>query len=326
MCYVLHLIAYIIIQYHGTITTVIVHQLSSTMSKVCQKKTVQQKRKSKAKPQTYTVIERANDFGRKYSPGPNPPDTTAQPWWPITISSIRAPGDYTFDLLISDFLAQVGKGLTFNPNTWNSDSSNSFRLQIRIQRVAVWNLTGRIVSLVVWDIEEITAINSDHTENDTLGSWIDCGGSSTFPAIGYSYPSTHHRRVFRPDPRYSGYKILTTSGGSKDSILYHIKIEWRSDGIPKPSTLIRFPTVERVIGQLGPKLDAVVSAVECAEKKREESSSSVIKTVVDGVDLAANVVLPIAYPGVFRGDATTIASLCSGSSSSFADLTIQDEA
>lgn len=295
------------------------------MSKVSQKKIVQQKRKPKRTP-AYTVSERSNDYGRKYSPGPNPPDTTAQPWWPLTVSAIRNPGDYTFDNLITDFLSQVGKGLTFNPKTWNSDASDSFRLQIRIQRVAVWNLTGRIVSLVVWDIEEITSVNGDHTEKDTLGSWIDCGGTSSFPAIGYHYPATHHRRVFRPDPRYAGYKILTTSAGSRDSLLYHIKIEWRSDGIPNPSMLVRYPVVERVLGKLVPKIDEVVSAVQQAEKKREDSASSVIKTVVDGVDLAANVVLPITYPGVFRGDATTIASLCSGSSSSFADLTVNDEA
>nr|AOR51385.1 ORF1 [Chaq virus-like 2] len=291
------------------------------MSSKSQKKVVQQKRNKRSKA-NYTPSERANDYGRKYSPGPNPPDVTAQPWWPVTISAIRKPGDYTFNNLIADFLAQVGKGNTFNSADWNSDKGSPFRLQVRFQKVAVWNLTGRLVSLVVWDIEEINYVsNSDHTEKDTLGSWIDCGGSSTFPAIGYNYPASHHRRVFRPDPRYDGYKILTTSSSSTDSILYHIKIEWRTDGLPAPTPNVSYPQSERLIRNLGPRIDKVAAAVEKAEKDREESNS-VIKTVIDGVGYAANVVYPVARHSLV-GDATTIASLCSGSLSSFADLTVE---
>lgn len=294
------------------------------MSSKSQKKVVQQKRnkRNNSKASSYTAAERANDYGRKYSPGPNPPDVTAQPWWPITISAIRKPGDYTFDQLISDFLLQVGKGLTFNPTDWTSDKGSPFRIQFRFQKVAVWNLTGRIVSLVVWDIEEITYIDKVHTEKDTLGSWIDCGGSSTFPAIGYVYPATHHRRVFRPDPRYQGYKILTTTASSSDSILYHLKVEWRSDGNPAPTPGIRFPAVERILKDLGPRIDKVAVAVEKAEKDREDSSNSVLRTVVDGIGYTASVVYPVARASLL-GDSTTIASLCSGSIGSFSDLTVE---
>lgn len=294
------------------------------MSLNSQKKVVQRKRNNRRKANSYTPSERANDYGRKFSPGPNPPDVTAQPWWPVTISAIRKPGDYTFDHLIKDFLLQVGKGYTFNPVDWNSDKGSPFRIQFRFQKVAVWNLTGRLVSLVVWDIEEITYLDKVHTEKDTLGSWIDCGGVTSFPAVGYNYPSTHHRRVFRPDPRYEGYKILTTSASTDDSILYHIKVEWRSDGNPGPTPGIKYPTAERLIKNLGPRIDKVASAVEKAEKDREESSNSIVKTVVDGVGYTASVVFPVAA-AVLPGDATTIASLCSGSLSSFAELAIEGE-
>lgn len=287
------------------------------MSTVKQLKAKKQKSsKSKAKPQStsqrssYTLAERTADFGRKYSPPTNPPDVTAQPWWGVTLCTIRKPGDYTFSDLHKDFFTQVGGKNTFNQTDWNTDASNAFRFQVRISKATVWNLTGRLVSLVVWDIEEITYTNATHSEVDILGSWVDCGGPAHFPAVGYYYPSTHSRRVFRPDPRYQDYKILTTAASASDSILYHLKIEWRSDGTPGNKALVTNPVAERIVSRLGPKIDRVAEAVISAEKEREEKSSTVKELVVDGVSAAANYVIPIAFNPLL-GTATTIASICS---------------
>lgn len=288
------------------------------MSTVKQQKTQKQKNsKSKGKPQTrtqsrgsYTQSERTADYGRKYTPPTNPPDVTAQPWWGVTLSAIRKPGNYSFKDLHDDFFTQVGGTNTFNQTSWDSDASNAFRFQVRISKVSVWNLTGRLISLVVWDIEEINYIDAQHKEVDVLGSWVDCGGPSHFPTVGYYYPSTHSRRVFRPDPRYKDYNILTTQGFKTDSILYHLKIEWRSDGVPGNKPLAFIPSVERLIGKLTPKIDEVIEAVKCAEKDREEKSSTVKNLIVDGASVAANYVVPIVY-GPLVGTATTIASVSS---------------
>lgn len=139
--------------------------------------------------------------GGKFSPSVNPPDTTAHPWYPLVISAIIAPGDFTFKTLIERFQAQLNAGkLTFNSADFNSDKGEPFRIQIRFQTVAVWNLTGRIVSSTIWDVEEQTTNDAKQREKDQLGAWVDCGGPQAFPCVGYHYPESYRNKVFRPDP------------------------------------------------------------------------------------------------------------------------------
>lgn len=162
--------------------------------------------------------------GLRYSPPTNPPDTTAQPWWPLTISAIHKQGDYTFTHLINDFQSQLNSSkFTFNSTDFNADTGTSFRIQIRLEKVAVWNLTGKIISLSVWEIPEPTTIAAT-TEKTQLGSWVDCGSASSFPCVGYRYPESHTYRVYRPDPLLAKQVILSTTSSTSDSILYHIHI------------------------------------------------------------------------------------------------------
>lgn len=262
---------------------------------------------SKSKPKR-TIVEgrktkrnirgtKVGEFGSRYSPPTNPPDTTAQPWWSLVISSIRKPGDYTFDTLVTDFLKQVGQGLTFNPTGYNTDTGKPFRIQLRVERVAVWNLSGRIVSLSVWDVEERHDATTQSTQTDLLGGWVDCGGANCFPSVGYSYPSSHHRRVYRPDPRYAEVKLFTTTGGSSDWILYHIHIHWRADGLTK------FSTVKSEVEEI---TDSVVDLKVALDK---EGPSLASRTLQNVGRIAANYVIPLALGESIPGTSANIASL-----------------
>lgn len=247
---------------------------------------------------------KTGEFGGKFTPATNPPDTTASPWWPLVVSSIRKAGDYTFDSLVTDFLKQVGTGFTFNPTGYNTDKGSPFRILFRFERVAVWNLTGRIVSLSVWDVEERSDASTDTAQTDLLGGWVDCGGAACFPAVGYAYPSSHHRRVYRPDPRYSAVKILTTTGGSSDYLLHHLHIQWKADGLPK------FSTVSSDVEQITASIDGLRSTLD-------KDGPSLGRKVINSVGpVLANYVIPLALGDSVPATAANIASIVGNTSGS----------
>lgn len=68
------------------------------------------------------------------------------------LSYIHHARDVSLGTLADNFkrtLDPTGSGL--NPKTWNTDDVKPFRFQHRLQKVSVWNLTGRALSLTVFD-------------------------------------------------------------------------------------------------------------------------------------------------------------------------------
>lgn len=286
----------------------------------------QKKLKSKGKRAVKTPGSGSKRVGR-YTPPTNPPDTTSQPWWPLILSVISSPGDFTFTSLIKAFQKQVNSsGSTFNVTDFNDDKGVPFRIQIRFQRVAVWNLTGRIVSLSVWDVEQQTTNSFDQREKDQLGAWVDCGGASCFPSIGYTYPPSYQQQVYRPDPRYASLAITSTTGGSRDSILHHVHILWKSDGYPK------FDSVSRPIRDLETRLEnlsgEISTLTETANEIKSSQPSTLIK-VVEGLTLVASYVAPlVAEPSAetYGGTAANIAAVVARDDRiSFDSLSISSE-
>lgn len=256
----------------------------------------------------HSQAQRASDFGRKVSPPSNPPDTTAQPWWPLIISAIHDPGDYTIDTLVKDFQSQLNNDkYTFNSNSYNADSGTPFRAQFRFLGVDVWNITGRIVSLTVWEIPEQTYIESveKFDEKDQLGSWVDCGGASAFPSVGYRYPSSHHRRIYRPDPRYADKKIISTIAASGDKILVHLHINWKCDGYPK------FSTVQQAHIPILRKLEQTNQKLVNINRSILEAQGDTGNAIVKGVKIGAKYVLPIIAAENRAGSAAEVAAIVS---------------
>lgn len=246
--------------------------------------------------------------GGKFTPPTNPPDTTAHPWYPLVISTIVSPGNFSFSDLVNKFQSQLNSGgATFNKDDFNTDKGNPFRVQIRFESIAVWNLSGRIVSLSIWDVEEQTTNSTDQREKDQLGAWVDCGGPQYFPSVGYRYPSSYRERVFRPDPRYANLSIATTTAGARDSILYHVHILWRSDGTPS------FATTTAPIRDLESRLESLTTAVNDQANEIKANQPSTLTKVVEGITLVASYIAPLVGEDLYSpnvsspGDAGSIA-------------------
>lgn len=245
--------------------------MSSNTNRIkCSKQKKNQSRGPRARNITSRQVK-----GFKYSPSLNPPDVTAQPWYPVTLSWLTKPGTVTFDTVVTAFRKQLdpnSTGLNQQPN--NSNSKNSFRVQFRFTRVAVWNLSGRAISLTVWD-----DLEQNNSDKDQLGGWTDCGGVSSFPCIGYQYPLSHANRVHRPDETLHDTVVFSTTASSNgDNLLCHLHCLWRFDGSVKVIAEIRSPEQEL--------LEALVALT--AEIKASQPSTA--DRVLDGVKTVAQVV------------------------------------
>lgn len=213
--------------------------------------------------------------GGHFSPPSNPPDVTAQPWYPLTLSWTDTPSTVTFDKCLDIFKRQLdpsGHGL--NPASYNSNTGTPFRVQFRFRRIQVWNLTGRALSLMVWD-----DLEQNNSDKDQLGGWTDCGGVANFPAIGFTYPYSHANRVHRPDPNLKDTVIcMTTASGSHDSILYHLSLLWRFDGSVK------------VLGTLPSAEERLLRELSTLTQAIKDSQPSTVDRVLDGAKVAASVI------------------------------------
>lgn len=213
--------------------------------------------------------------GGHFSPPTNPPDVTAQPWYPLTLSWTQKPGSVTFDHVIKAFKAQLDPNSSgLNQEDYNKNTGKPLRVQFRFRRIQVWNLTGRALSLTVWD-----DLEQNNTDKDQLGGWTDCGGASTFPKIGFTYPYSHANRVHRPDPNLSATVVFqTTSSGQNDAILCNLALLWRFDGAVK------------VVGTLPSAEELLLSEISTLTQSIKDSQPSTVDKVIDGAKVAASVV------------------------------------
>lgn len=236
------------------------------------KKSVKRQRRS-------TTVSHKQLNGGKFSPSTNPPDVTAQPWYPLNLSWTGYPGVTSFSTVIEKFRAQLdpnGHGL--NPADFKTADAQAFRLQFRIKKVTVWNLTGKALSLTVYD-----DLEQNNTDKDQLGGWTDCGGVNCFPAIGFLYPYSHANRVHRPDKVLKDTVICqTTASGASDTILYHLSILWRFDGSVKAMSVI--PSNE----------ERLLRSIQNLANHIEGNQPSTIEKVVNGIKTTAAVVSVIA--------------------------------
>lgn len=236
-------------------------------------------RRTKGYPQQLSTFVRKSDLnGGKFAPSVNPPDITYQPWSTLVLAFNTPPKSFTFADLIPVFRTQIdplSRGL--NQIEWNKDKG--LTIQFKFQSVAVWNLTGRAVSLTVWDDSHISASSADN--QDQLGSWVDCGSQSAFPCVGYLYPHMHRSQVHHINNTTKAANIFTiTASANQDSILCHFKISWKFWGP------VKFPTVNIK----SPSVTAIVSQIKNVITEIKNQQPSTVSKIIDGVEKAASVV------------------------------------
>lgn len=171
--------------------------------------------------------------GGKLSPPSNPPDVQYQPWNRVTLCFTSAPKLYTLKMISDTLKFQIDP----NGNGLNQmvSSEKRFRWQLKIFKVTVWNLTGKIIALSATDPTDKDLASGNR---DQLCGIVDTGTSDSTARIGYLYPSSIRSRVFRPDDQEGGsdfFQVATSS--SKDTVLYHIELAYKFDGPTKPVVL-----------------------------------------------------------------------------------------
>lgn len=200
------------------------------------------RRNRQATKSTSGVVTHKQLSGFKYSPLASIPESTPRPWYPIVVSYTGAPGDTTAPYLYKAFCDQIDKSCIFIKGI--DDRGTSGSVDVRFQRVEVWNLTGRALSLTVWDPPAQDTGNAEAGSNyDQLGGWTDAGSSSEFPRIGYSYPlsvqTTPHEIQWN---KGTGFKVVTTTASSNsDTLLLRYHLLWRVPGPVVYTTVIPPP-------------------------------------------------------------------------------------
>lgn len=237
-----------------------------------------QRRKTRARS---ALVTRKQLTGGKFTPPSNPPDVTAQPWYPLVLSWTANPGLTTFSTLVAKFRAELDPHSTgFNQAIFASGDPKSFRVQFRFKKVVTWNLTGKAISLTIYD-----DLEQNNTDKDQLGGWTDCGGPSYFPAIGFIYPYSHANRVHRPDEKLKDTVIFqTTASASSDTLLMHLSVLWRFDGSVK------------ALGTLPSNEERLLAAIKNLAGQIRQNQPSTLSRVVDGVRKTASLVSVIAAP------------------------------
>lgn len=219
-----------------------------------------------------TRIVRERDLtGYKYSPSGDIPESTPKPWYPLVVAYTDTPQEIDAGELLSRFSTQIDKdGKTFR--TYTNATGGDLTLEVRLQRVEVWNLTGRAVSLTVWEppTQDYSASNPGYTFNQ-LGGWTDAGGTDTFPRIGYVYPNAVQRQAHTIN--YSGantnFKVITTTASSaNDTLLHRFHIHWRAPGVTNYTTTLMPHTP--AIQLLTRGIAGLKTTVEASTQKRSE--------------------------------------------------------
>lgn len=167
-------------------------------------------------------VTRRSLNGGKFIPVNDPPQLAYQPWNHITLAWYEKPADHNFGDLVNQIKKQM------DPN--NTGFSDKLAIQMKIHSVRVWNVTGKHVSLTVYDFLDID-------DKDQLCGVMDAGSNTGIPRLGYELPLTFRQHVMRNDESTGKRKLFTTSAASNDTLLHYIRMEWRFDGPIKGPSL-----------------------------------------------------------------------------------------
>lgn len=245
---------------------------SSTRRRLSAKRTAR-KTVSRVSGKRFVTVRDLN--GYKYTPSAEIPESTPKPWYPLVVSHTGPPDEYTIALVYGYMIDQLDKEFkTFK--TYSSQDGGG-EVELRFHKLEVWNLTGRAVSLSVWEppAADYSASKSGYTFNQ-LGGWTDAGGNDTFPRIGYTYPSHVQNYVHRADwtSNQNPFKVCnTTAGAAADTLLIRFHISWRPPGIVNFSSTIPFsPPHQALLRGVTRIKTAVESSSSAAHKDNEDNN------------------------------------------------------
>lgn len=224
----------------------------------------QNKFRNRGNKTKYVTIRSLN--GGKMLTTNDPPPLTYQPWNHITLAWHSKPGDHNFGDLVNQIKTQI------DPN--KTGFSEKLAIQMKIHSVRVWNLTGKTISLTVYDFH-------DDDNVDQLCGLMDAGANPGVPRIGYELPLSFRQQVMRNDSTTGKRNLFTTSATDADTILQYIRMEWRFDGPVKgPSIDLNW---ERRLLEKQSKALEVAETTSTNIKKLLESQPSTVERIISGI-------------------------------------------
>lgn len=201
-------------------------------------------RSNRSRPRTKKgrnyVTKRELKGGQIHVPS-NPPDITYQPWYPATVVHIGSSSDLhiTVNDLVKELAAQLDPyHHAFHGNTkdhtvrclLDSKDVDAPRLNLRLQSVRAWNITGKIISLSIDDFSDISKAISD---SDSLVGLVDTGSVTHIPAVGYELPMSHRSIVLRNSTDEGGAQLYHVMAPNTDTFIVYTNVLWRCDGPSK---------------------------------------------------------------------------------------------
>lgn len=231
----------------------------------------------------------------------NPPDVDYQPWFHFTLV---AASTTKLDLKIGDLNTLFKKQLDPQGSAFikkDDDTEGSFRVQFKLFSAKAWNLTGRVITLVVSDINDIGKTS------EQLCGLVDTGSPAHTPCVGYLMPAAYRNEVIRCDATMRNHPLVLIQGSSGDRILLQLRMAWRPDGPIIPVSIMdnsaamvdslmniqnntKGIEVQNVLSVQIKNLVKEVSGLVKAMKNNQPSTTS---KIVDGVRQVASFVLPL---------------------------------
>lgn len=273
--------------------------------------------RSRGKPQT-RFVTKSSVMGGRIPLSSNPPDVTSQPWNHITlvyeatnefqtVASIRNRLLEQLDVDGSSFYAPQFWNKPDNGNAWTNAKGkhpgsvtiqiSAPTLNIKLHSIKVWNLTGRAVSLTVFDYS-----NASQGDEQLVGL-VDTGGPNYFPAVGYAIPMTQRNFVMRTsDTKLASRNVFKTTSADQDKLVVYIRLEWKPDSKQKTFdfSLANENQIYAMLQDNHGISDDILKETRAGNQlisKVAGNQPSTIRKVIDGITTTAAVVLPIIASG-----------------------------
>lgn len=204
-------------------------------------------RSNAARANRRVTILRQDVKGQHLRLSPDPPSFTQIPWQPITLSDSPVLGllvntkNYTAADICNIFKAQTGC------------SQANTGLSFRLFQVSVWELSGKKVTLEVYDL------TLGLGANDYLAQLEDIPGRNQWARVGYKYPTSQNLVIFSGNDAETLLQV-TSENGASFAVRFHVLWRFRFGTIPNrtiaPNNLAaRLDDLERQLSALTHGLD-----------------------------------------------------------------------
>lgn len=249
----------------------------------------------------------------------NPPDVSTNPWYQTTVVFNCKAGDQSISSIEKQFLSQFdtytqfisrwelwrdkdGNVLPEPKRKWtNSDQSsiivNPPAILLSIQNIRVWNLTGRAVSLTVFDYTHPQQSKNPEKNSPLIGI-VDTGTPDTFPRCGFTMPASIKTFPVDTSSELASRKVCTVTSGSNDNLVMYVRISWKTTGPSRGFTFNLDPEQELIKNakkhvSILSNLQSVAKDTNKMTKTLVDAQPSTLSKTIDGVLTLASYVTPL---------------------------------